>query len=200
MRRAARRRRHHDPARVLPPRQGNDPLDASAGGRRYLEPRVRTALRRAALCPACLSTGVWRATQAWRVQYRARGGAASASDARPRLRDGGSAGGGPVQEVTLEQGDLLIHDPMCGLVFSSSSRGCARGEWLSARLRKQADALGLGQSRGCAGPRRRLQHLLRRLRHRPDAGRPLQPHGGGAGRQIPRWCARPRFGHSPSAG
>ena len=30
-----------------------------------------------------------------------------------------------VQEVTLEQGDLLIHDPMCGLVFSSSSRGCA---------------------------------------------------------------------------
>ena len=36
---------------------------------------------------------------------------------------------GPVQEVTLEQGSLLIHDPMCGLAFSSSSRGCAGGEW-----------------------------------------------------------------------
>ena len=36
---------------------------------------------------------------------------------------------GPVQEVTLEQGDLLVHDPMCGLAFSSSSRGCAGGEW-----------------------------------------------------------------------
>ena len=70
---------------------------------------------------------------------------------------------------------------------------------LSAWLRKQADAFGFGQYRSGAGPRRRIQHLLRRLRHRPDAGRPPQPHGGGAGRQIPRWCARPRFGHSPFA-
>ena len=32
---------------------------------------------------------------------------------------------GPVQEVTLEQGDLLIHDPMCG-VFLLVARMCSR--------------------------------------------------------------------------